>query len=623
MKWQVVYLTVNPKGAIRNGEEVKVELRISNKVGFVDNVLMLFNVQNSTIYKKVSLHYTKTVDEYSFFEATYSLERIGLHYYNFSLTINGKNKFIRRNPTTKEPCITENNMEYWEQTVYHNSFNTPDWSKGVMYHIFVDRFRRDKSVVLPEMKNRTIHSNWYEMPDWKLNEKGEITNTDFFAGNLRGITNSLKYIKKLGVSILYLSPVMQSQSNHRYDTADYEKVDPYLGSNEDLKRLCDKAHSLGMKVILDAVFNHTGNDSKYFNQFHNFDTAGAFESQQSPYYNWYRRNGNSFEYWWNFKNLPVCNGDNPDYQNYIYGEGGIIDQWFQLGIDGVRLDVADELTENFIFNIRKAIKRNNPEGFVLGEVWENAITKEKYGIQRTYLLGEELDTVMDYPLTDAILKYVRFGDYQYFKETVEKILQLYPKPAINSMTNSLSTHDITRAITTLVGDGIYHNRYQWTWDIGGLSRQWQFEHDELSKEKYKVGKLMFKLATIMQYTMPGIPCIFYGDEVGVCGYKDPFNRKPYPHAKRDKELLKFFRRIGKVRNKLEFLKEAEYELLQQNENFIIYKRYNKEQEIVVIVKRTDGLFVIPKEYSEYNPIFSLNYQNYIIKGKGAVILHKP
>ena len=222
--------------------------------------------------------------------------------------------------------------------------------------------------------------------------------------------------------------------------------------------------------------------------------------------------------------MPVCDGNNPEWQKFVYGENGLIDKWFSMGIDGLRLDVADELTDEFIENIKIAVKRNKEDGLVIGEVWENAITKEGYGKQRTYLLGRGLDTVMNYPFTNAILKYVRYGRAKYFTETIDDIITQYPDEAVNSLMNSLSTHDIPRAMSTLVGKGIQNSRYNWVWDVP-YGREWQFSNLELSEEDYKKAKEMLKISVAIQYFLPGNPCIYYGDEIGMYGYRDPFNRK--------------------------------------------------------------------------------------------------
>ena len=440
-------------------------------------------------------------------------------------------------------------------------------------------------------------------------------------GNLKGIQEKLDYLNELGVEIIYLNPICMSQSNHRYDTADYESVDVYLGVNDDLKELCDEAHKRGMAIVIDGVFNHTRNHSYYFNEFGTYDTVGAFQGEQSPYYSWFKKNARGgFEYWWGFKNLPVCDGESQGWQNYIYGEGGVIDKWFSLGIDGVRLDVADELTDEFIENIRIAVKRNKSDGFIIGEVWDNAITKEGYGKQRTYHLGKGLDSVMNYPFTNAILKYVRFGKYKFFKETVNEILTQYPDEALFSLMNSLSTHDITRAMTTLVSDGIQKNEYNWIWDVP-YSREWQVSHSKLDVEKYEKAKKMMKVATAIQYFLPGNPCIYYGDEAGMYGYRDPFNRMCFPWESIDEELHEFFVELGKVRKNLDFIAKAKTRIVEANEKILVFERYQEENSVLIAVSRsTESCKInVPEAYANGKNIFVLNCDNDVIFDYGIMI----
>ena len=502
-----------PDTTARVGEKYDIYLKIGTNYGFVDEAKVIVNQQKQMNEKEIRMNYITTEKNTNIFTCEIPLETIGLHYFCVKLVLNNKTTWIKNDIQNKCASITDDSKDYWTVTVYDKNFEIPAWAQGkIMYQIFPDRFYKSENYN-PQLIDDRIVEKWGENPKWKLEDSNEISNNYYFMGNIMGIEEKLDYISKLGVEIIYLNPIFLSQSNHRYDTADYEIVDPYLGRNEDLKSLCNSAHERGIKIIIDGVFNHTGNDSKYFNEFNTYDTVGAFQGEKSPYYNWYKKNSNGeFEYWWGFKNLPVCDGNNEDWQNFIYGEGGIIDKWFALGIDGIRIDVADELTDEFIENIKIAIKRNKPDGFLIGEVWDNAVTKEGFGSQRKYMLGKGLDSVMNYPFTNAILKYVRFGRSDFLTETVNEILTQYPKCTINSLMNSLSTHDISRAMTTLVADGIQNSRFNWVWDVP-YSREWQESKDYLSSEEYEKAKKMMKIATAIQYFLPGNPCIYYGDEI--------------------------------------------------------------------------------------------------------------
>lgn len=608
---------------VKRNTYLNIILKISNTYGFVNNSNVIINQKNGRNAKEIQMNYYKTENDISYFKCDIKLENLGVHYFCIKLVLNNEIKWIKAHPETKEAVLTENDYPYWNITVYDENFEVPNWAKGkIMYHIMVDRFYKSDKYVPKKIKGR-ITEQWGKMPEWEYNKKENI-NKDFFMGNLLGIEEKIPYLKKLGVQILYLSPICCSQSNHRYDTADYELVDPYLGTNLHLKSLCDSAHKNNMRVIIDAVFNHTGNDSKYFNEYNNYNTVGAFQSKESKYYNWYLKNENEkFTYWWGFKNLPVCDGNNLEWQQYIYGENGIIDKWFELGIDGLRLDVADELTDEFIENIRIAVKRNKKDGFILGEVWENAITKEKNGVQRTYLLGKGLDSVMNYPITNAILKYVRFGNYKFLEETINEIITQYPKEVVYSLMNSLSTHDITRAITTLVGKGIQNNKYNLIWDVP-YSRKWQFQNDELTKNEYELGKKMFQVATVIQYFLPGNTCIYYGDEIGLTGYKDPFNRKCFTWDKIDNDLNDFFVNIGNIKNAKTFLEQAEVNIICLDENIFMFERNNNSESLLIIVNRTNKKvdIEIPDKFKYNKIIFKKNYEEDRLQEYGYIIIEK-
>ena len=606
----------------RIGEKYEIILKIGSEYGFVDDAKVLMNQQKSTKEKLIKMEYVSTENEMNIFKCSIDFENVGVHYFCFKLIINQIEQWIKND--VKHRCVTmsSGNLPYWSITVYENDFCVPDWAKGkIMYQIFPDRFFQSKKYMPSKISNR-VTKKWGDMPNWALGDDGKIHNNDYFMGNLKGIEEKLDYIENLGVEIIYLNPIFLSQSNHRYDTADYEIVDSYLGTNEDLVSLCNKVHKRGMKIIIDGVFNHTGNDSKYFNEYNTYSTVGASQGPQSPYFNWYRKNDKGeFQYWWGFKNLPVCDGNDSGWQNFIYGKNGVIDKWFAMGIDGIRLDVADELTDEFIENVRIAVKRNKKDGFILGEVWDNAICKEGYGKQRKYLLGKGLDSVMNYPFTNAILKYVRFGRTDYFTETINDIISQYPEDALYSLMNSLSTHDITRAMTTLVGDGINNSKYNWVWDVP-YSRDWQFKNLEFSDEQYKKARNMMKIATIIQYFLPGNPCIYYGDEIGMYGYKDPFNRRCFEWDNIDIELHDFFVKLGQIRKKMEFLSKARLNIIEINKNYLAFERNDINESALIIVNRSENEIdvEIPEKYKNGEVMFKSNFEESKLQKYGFLVI---
>lgn len=609
---------------IRKSEKYEITLKIDEKYGYVDDARIIINQQKGTNEKEIKMEYVSTENHMNVFKSNIQFENVGVHYFCIKLVVNQVTTWIKNDVENKCAVLTNNNLPYWTITVYEDDFKVPDWAKGkIMYQIFPDRFYKSENYVPEKISNR-ITKKWGEIPNWMSGKNCTLSNNDFFMGNLKGIEEKLDYISELGVEIIYLNPICLSQSNHRYDVADYEVVDPYLGKNEDLKKLCESAHEKGMKIIIDAVFNHTGNDSKYFNQFNTYNTIGAYNNPQSPYYNWYRKNEKGeFEYWWGFKNLPVCDGDNAEWRNFITGKNGVIDKWFSLGIDGLRIDVADELTEKFIESVRTAVKRNKKDGFIIGEVWDNAIRKEKDGKQRTYLLGKGLDSVMNYPFTNAILKFVRFGNSENLVDTLNEITTEYPKEVQNSLMNSLSTHDITRAMTTLVGEGIQKNKYNWIWDVP-YSREWQFSKQKLTKEQLNKAKELMKIATVIQYFLPGNPCIYYGDEIGMYGYKDPFNRMCFDWDNIDKNLNEFYKNLGKIRKKFVFLENAEIKVIEANEDVFIFERVYKNNQLLVLVSRTEKEIniEIPENYTNAETVMEKNFKENVIYKFGILIKYK-
>lgn len=560
-----------------------IQIEIPTWIGWIDNVNFVLDEN----YFKA--HYVKTKEDKAIFETDVFLPTKAVYHYYFSFDVNGQRMYLK-------------NDERFKLSV---NFDVPDWAKGaMMYHIFLDRFKRGSDEPMVEMPRRKIHASWDEEVIIGPDENG-IWNNDFYGGDLKGVEESLEYIKSLGVDVIYLSPIVQSQSNHRYDAADYEIVDVYAGSNDDLKSLCTKAHELDIKIVLDAVFNHTGNDSKYFNEYGTYDTLGAYQSLDSPYSSFYRKHNENgiikYDYWWGMKNLPECDGTSPEWIDYITGEGGIIDRWFSLGIDGLRLDVADELTDDFIFNIRKAVKRNKEDGFIIGEVWKNPMR-----MNREYIVsGKAMDSVMDYTFIDALLRYYKYADKDKLKYIIGDILREYPDDTIKTLMNFTSTHDITRAINLFACDEFQRNG-EWAWDLNNGNYEY-CKNYRLSKEQYERGKQIYQSFVFALNFFPGILSIFYGDEVGLEGLGNLSNRQPFKDSK-DLELLSFFKEMGEIRKAEEFLKEADLNLIDVNDRSFIYERYDDESKLLVAVSRigeeTD--FKVPSEYNHPSKVYTLN-----------------
>jgi glycosidase len=434
-------------------------------------------------------------------------------------------------------------------TVYEPDFAVPDWAKNaIMYQIFPDRFASGdpesmkKGLAWHQEKGRSdiaLHENWDELPQYEASHGQEFyMPCDMFGGDLEGVRQRLPYLKELGVSVIYLNPVFESASNHRYNTGDYLKIDPILGGEDAFERLIADAESAGMKVILDGVFAHTGEDSVYFNRFGRYDSSGAFQSTESPYFGWYVFSNwpESYNSWWGFGSLPAINKENPDWSNFVIeGEDSVVKTWVGKGASGYRLDVADELPDHVIEKIREHMKAENPEAFLIGEVWEDATTKESYGKLRSYALGKGLDSVMNYPFRDMTIAYIlgRVDAVQYKRFLVNQQLN-YPKEMYYALMNLLSSHDVARIRSVLSTGG----------EGKGMSREEQAK-EEISAEDYESGAARQRLAAMIQFSIPGIPTVYYGDEVGMTGLLDPFNRKTYKVC--DEEMLSFYKALGDIR----------------------------------------------------------------------------
>ena len=426
----------------------------------------------------------------------------------------------------------------WQLTVYEDT-PTPAWfGQGVTYQIFPDRFRRTSVPDVGGMVGRRwVHDNWSDQPVFLPDEQGQITNRDFFGGSLAGITEKLDYLKSLSVSTIYLNPIFEADSNHRYNTADYHAIDPMLGSEEDFRTLCREAHARDIHIILDGVFNHTGSNSRYFNAEGFYPEPGAAQSTESPYFSWYSFHPwpTDYDAWWGVHTLPAVNEEQPDYRRFIISDkNSVVRHWLRDGADGWRLDVADELPDDFIAAIRDAIQAEKPNGYLLGEVWEDGSNKIAYSRRRRYLLGQETHGLMNYPFRTALLAWLGGGDAAAFRDDMETIRENYPPAAFYGAMNFLGTHDTPRILTLL---GV-----EQTPEDKGQRVAYRLSPAELAR-----GQKKLRLAAMLLYSFPGSPTLYYGDEAGMQGFEDPLNRGTYPWGGEDGSLLAFFRRLGQLR----------------------------------------------------------------------------
>lgn len=435
--------------------------------------------------------------------------------------------------------------ESFQITLYDPAYKTPEAFHGAnIYQIFPDRFRHAPTKAVDDRKDRYVHKNWDEellgVGDLR---GGKYQELDFYGGTLTGIQEKLPYLKDMGIDIIYLNPIFRARSNHRYDTGDYTQVDPLCGTNTEFTELCEAAKKVGIRVMLDGVFSHTGEDSVYFNHFGHYPTLGAYQGQSSPYYDWYTFNHYPEDYkaWWGILSLPELRKDNPEYQKFMFQpHEGVVPRWIEAGSCGWRLDVADELPVDFLRKLRAAAKAADPEAVVLGEVWEDASNKVAYGETRCYCTGDTLDSVMNYPVREAILNFVMGKtSASTFVRLIHHQEEVYPAQFRYALMNLVGSHDRYRALNILAGR-----------ECQELSKADQ-QHVHLNVEEYELAVRRYKLCIDLLCALPGCATVYYGDEVGLTGCHDPWNRRAFPWGREDKSLQKY------VANKLRHRQESD------------------------------------------------------------------
>lgn len=558
-----------PFGAIRRYQPSMFALRFPKSWNVHEPILVMYRPGEKERF--IPLDITDTTTDFNVYTCTYNPQNLGLHHYYFMLYLDGNRRYIKRSGAS---IGVLDHGDLFQLTVFDENLIAPDWIKGgIMYQIFPDRFYKSGKEHKNVPSDRIIHQNWEDTPYYLPDEKGIIRNNDYFGGDLQGIMDKLPYLQSLGVTCLYLNPIFESHENHRYSTACYEHIDPLLGTDEDFRELCKKAKEYGIDIILDGVFSHTGADSIYFNKFGRYGNTGAYNDPSSPYRSWYcfSRYPIEYESWWGISTLPNVNENNPEYTNYICGDGGILQKWINEGARGWRLDVADELPDEFLDAIGASVKKMGDDKIVYGEVWEDASNKESYGVRRRYLIGGQLDSVMNYPFKECIYNYVKFSDPVPLRDGVMTILEHYPKPASDMLMNFLSTHDTERMLTRLAGE-----------EVGWNDRRWQAER-YLTPEQYVYGIALLKCAMVLQFFLPGVPCIYYGDEAGLEGYKDPFNRRCYPWGKENIDLIEFTKELARVRKSTKAFAGGEMKFLWCTGEDVIFTRTDKISRDMAII----------------------------------------
>ena len=449
-------------------------------------------------------------------------------------------------------------VEPFQLTCYDRQVPRPEWYRNaVFYQIFPDRFANGNphGEIDGKKPNTFLYATIADRPMYIYDENHKIARWDFYGGNLRGIIAKLPYLKRLGVTALYLNPIFEASSNHRYDTNDYLKIDPMLGTEEDFKMLVTMLHENDMHLILDGVFNHVGKNSRYFNAGHLYgEQTGAANDKNSSYYEWFnfKHYPDQYDCWWGVEDLPTVNKDNPSYQQFIYGErGSVLTKWNDLGIDGWRLDVADELPDDFLRAIRRNLDRYD-DRILIGEVWEDASSKVSYGHRRRpYVSGDNLYGTMNYPLRQWVINFLQgHGELVKVGEDLLTLVENYPRNFLLDCLNNLGTHDTERILTVL-----------------------------------NQSVPMVKIAFALLFNLPGIPCVYYGDEAGVEGGKDPDNRRYFPWGRENTELQKTVHYWADIRQECEALKEGQTGVMVAGNEVLGLIRYTADSATLLLVNR--------------------------------------
>ncbi len=558
-----------PVGAVPHGTAVTFSLLIPR--GECPGRVSVWFSEDGRPAEETQLVFAENIRQYQRWTATVTPETPGIYWYTFRVET-PERMLVYGRDAKNNPVCGRQNPAAWQMTVYDKDESLPKgWAGGTFYQIFPDRFCRSGKQAVPAGKEYATFRAPGELPTWERAENGDLDTTDFFGGNLKGIESKLDYLRDLGVTALYLNPIFLARSNHRYDTADYTKIDPILGTEADFRSLCRAAHKRGMKVMLDGVFSHTGDDSIYFNKYGTYPGVGAYQSKESPYYPWFKfkKWPEDYESWWGIKLHPEVNESLPDYLEFVTGKDGILRRWMRAGADGWRFDVADELPDDFLEAAQKAIKEENPDALFLGEVWEDATNKESYGTRRRYLLGRQLDSVMNYVLKDAVLAFALTGDSEVFAEQMRGLTENYPPLGLHCAMNLIGTHDTPRALTVLSGVELPKDPAAQV----ALT---------LTEAQTAEALKRLKIADLLMFTLPGIPSVYYGDEAGMQGGHDPLNRCFYPWGKENRDLRDFVARLGAIRRKHPVFREGDLEISYADQGLVIYKRTDKSHRPVTV-----------------------------------------
>jgi glycosidase len=531
-------------------------------------------------------------------------------------------------------------------TIYDPAFSAPSWaSSAFIYQIFADRFkngypRNDPQTGDPRYDDPVLMLPWGTLPEgycrnyadaatncpWRFDDtppdwsptKEAPRGRDYFGGDLKGVEMKLPYLRDLGVTAIYFNPIFDAQSNHRYDTEDYYQIDPYLGNLQDFEKLVRKAEQFGIRIIVDGVFNHMSSDSPIFDRYRRYATSGACEDAESLYRGWFTfrppgpsepspcepstPGGNDTYYngWFGFDSIPVLQKSNPDVQAYfLFNPNSVSRFWTAKGIAGWRQDVMGDSSfpNGYWEAFRQIVKESNPNILIIGELWQKDSTLLRF------LRGDRADTTMNYRLRDAVLGLLSPGNFDSkgfadsgrpitpseFAARISSIREDYPDAAYYSLMNLLDSHDTERIL--------------WALTPGSDTTA----DKELNTANVAEGKQRQKIAALIQFTMPGAPTVYYGDEVGVTGDDDPDDRRTFPWietgGKQDKNTLDYYKRLATFRRMMPALGKGDIKILLADDaaDTVAYGRKTLGQAAVVVINRSAEPRLLEIPVSGYLP----------------------
>ena len=582
-----------PFGAVKTGTLISFRLRISDHIKSLKCYIAMWKQDEKLPDIEMEKERVEDNGDTIYVAKFKTPSEPAVFWYHFVLESFDEKYFYSNNELQSggEGQLVDNSPISYQLTVYKDD-KTPNWFKeGIAYQIFPDRFYRGsdyeerKANTLKRAEGKDLGKvfveDWYKTPRYDRTGSGDINNYDFFGGTLKGIEEKIPYLKSLGISLIYLNPIFEARSNHRYDTRNYKKIDSLLGDDDSFNSLVKAAKKAGIGIILDGVFSHQGADSIYFNKYNNYDEVGAYNSQESKYYDWYTFDvwPDKYKCWWGVTDLPNAKEMNKTYLNFICKDNdSVIKHWMKQGIVGFRLDVADELPDEFIVEIRNAMDRVNKDNILIGEVWEDATNKKSYDKNRKYFINSSLKSVMNYPFMEIAVSFMKGNTSAYqLQEFFYKQLENYPSEYFYCNLNLLDSHDRVRILTELSDSR----------DVNMIDDNEKYNHG-IDKDKYLLAVSRLKALTVLQYTVPGLPMIYYGDEVGLYGYNDPYNRKTYPWGNEDKALLAHYEVIGKMRTESETIRKGDFKPLYSGQHTFVFERNYKKSKVIVAINR--GIF---------------------------------